>query len=119
MIINTDDVKHIYLATGHVDMRKSIDGLSLIVAMEFDLDVMNGSLFIFVNRARNRMKILYYENGGFWLFLKRLESGKFKVREDENSNTRVIDERQFRWLLEGLEIDQKYAFKNMENRLII
>lgn len=119
MIINTRDVKNIYLATSHVDMRKSIDGLSLIVAMEFDLDVMNGSLFIFVNRARNRLKMLYYDNGGFWLILKRLETGKFKVHEDEKTNTRVIDERQLRWLLDGLEIDQKYAIKNMENRLII
>ena len=96
MIINTSDIKHIYLATGYVDMRKSIDGLALIVSMEFDLDVMDGSLFIFTNRAR-----------------------KFKVHENPKSSARIIDERQLRWLLEGLEIDQKFAHKSVENRLII
>lgn len=119
MIINTSDIKHIYLATGYVDMRKSIDGLALIVSMEFDLDVMDGSLFIFTNRARNRIKMLYYDFNGFWLFFKRLEQGKFKVHDNPKSSTRIIDERQLRWLLEGLETDQKFAHKSVENRLMI
>lgn len=119
MIINTSDIKHIYLAAGYVDMRKSIDGLALIVSMEYDLDAMDGSLFIFTNRARNRIKMLYYDFNGFWLLFKRLEQGKFKIYEDEKNDTRIIDERQLRWLLEGLEIDQKSAHKSVENRLII
>lgn len=119
MIINTNEIKHIYLANNYVDMRKSIDGLALIVSMQFDLDVMDGSMFIFTNRVRNRIKILYYETNGFWLFFKRLEQGKFKVREDPNSDTKLIDARQLRWLLEGLEVEQKFAHKSVENRLII
>lgn len=119
MIIDTRKIKHIYLATSHIDMRKSIDGLALIVSMEFGLDVMDGSVFIFTNRARNRIKMLYYDVNGFWLFFKRLEQGKFRIYEDEKSDTRIIDERQLRWLLEGLEIDQRFAHKSAENRLII
>jgi len=47
--------------------------------MEFDLDALEGSLFIFTNKARNRIKILYYDQGGFWLLFERLEQGAFKV----------------------------------------
>ena len=119
MIINTSEVKHIYLANNYVDLRNSIDGLALIVSMQFDLDVMDGSIFIFTNRARNRLKILYYENNGFWLFLKRLEHGRFRIHEDNNSDTRLIDQRQLRWLLDGLEIEQKFAHKSVKNRLLI
>lgn len=119
MIIDTREVKHIYLSTQYTDMRKSIDGLALIVSMSFGLDVMDGSLFIFTNKSRNRIKILFYDSNGFWLFFKRLEQGKFKVCEDDKSDTKTIDERQLRWLLEGLEIEQKYALKSVKNRLII
>lgn len=119
MIINTQHIKHIHVATSYTDMRKSIDGLSMIVAMSFDLDVMEGSLFIFTNKARNRIKILYYENNGFWLLFKRLEQGKFKIYEDTKTNTKMIEERQLRWLLEGLEMEQISGHKSIKNRLII
>lgn len=119
MIINTSDIKHIYLSSTYTDMRKSIDGLSLIVSMSYGLDVMDGSLFIFTNKARNRIKILYYDGNGFWLLFKRLEQGKFKVYEDDKSDTILLDERQLRWLLEGLQIHQKQALKSIKNRLII
>lgn len=92
MIINTREIRHIYLASSHVDMRKSIDGSALIVSMQFDLDVMDGSLFIFTNRVQNRIKMLYYDINGFWLFFKRLESGRFRLPENPQSDTRVIDE---------------------------
>lgn len=87
MIIDTREIEHIYLATSHIDMRKSIDGLALTVSMEFRLDVMGGSVFIFTNRARNRIKMLYYDVNGFWLFFKWLEQGNFKVYEDEKIDT--------------------------------
>lgn len=119
MIINTQDIKHIYLSNTYTDMRKSIDGLSLIVSMSYGLDVMDGSLFIFTNKARNRMKMLYYDGNGFWLLCKRLEQGTFKVYEDDKRDTTLLDQRQLRWLLEGLQIHQKQALKSVENRLII
>lgn len=115
MIINTDEVKSVYLANQFVDMRKSIDGLTLIVHSQFQLNVLDHSLFIFTNRARNRIKILYYENNGFWLFFKRLEHGKFKFEESNESNTKTITSTQLNWLLEGLEYDEKFK----EKRLLI
>lgn len=65
MIINTEEVKNIYISNHFVDMRKSIDGLSLIDYSQFQMNVLDHSLFIFTNRSRNRIKILYYESNGF------------------------------------------------------
>ncbi len=62
MIINTDEIKNIYISSRYVDMRKSIDWLALIVHSQFQMNVLDHSLFIFTNRAKNRIKILYYEN---------------------------------------------------------
>ena len=107
MIINADEVKNIYVSTHFVDMRKSIDGLTLIVHSQFQMNVLDHSLFIFTNRSRNRIKILYYESNGFWLFIKRLEHGS------QESLTRAITSRQLSWLLEGLEYDEKLKEKQL------
>jgi transposase len=61
------------------DMRKGFNGLSGLVINELGLDPLNGSVYIFINRSRNRMKMLVYEQGGFMLYYKRLEQGKFEV----------------------------------------
>jgi transposase len=108
MIINTDEVRNIYISSRYVDMRKSIDGLALIVHSQFQMNVLDHSLFIFTNKSRNRIKMLYYESNGFWLFTKRLEHGRFKIEEHEGSHTRSITSIQLNWLLEGLEFDKKY-----------
>ncbi len=113
MIINTDEIKNIYISSHYVDMRKSIDGLTLIVHSQFQMNVLDHSLFIFTNKARNRIKILYYESNGFWLFIKRLEHGKFKIKEYDNSNTRSITPTQLNWLLEGLEFEEKLKEKQL------
>lgn len=102
MIINVDEVNNIYLANQFTDMRKSINGLVLIVNNQFEL---NHSLFIFTNRTRNRIKILYYENNRFWLFFKRLEYGKFKVNEPSQTDTKTITPVQLNCLSEGLEFE--------------
>ena len=113
MIINADEVKNIYVSTHFVDMRKSIDGLTLIVHSQFQMNVLDHSLFIFTNRSRNRIKILYYESNGFWLFIRRLKHGKFKIQESQESLTRAITSRQLSWLLEGLEYDEKLKEKQL------
>lgn len=113
MIINTEEVKNIYISNHFVDMRKSIDGLTQIVNLQFQMNVLDHSLFIFTNKARNRIKILYYESNGFWLFIKRLEHDRFKIEEYDNSNTRKITSTQLNWLLEGLEFEEKFKEKQL------
>lgn len=102
--------KEIYIAYGYTDMRKSIDGLAAIVQEQFHLNPFSKCLFLFCGRHRNRMKALLWEGDGFVLLYKRLENGNFKWPRRE-TEVRPISWQEFRWLMEGLEIEQKGAIK--------
>ena len=67
----------VYLAAGVTDMRKAIDGLAALTRSILDKDPTSGHLFVFCNRRRDRIKILYWEGSGYWLLHKRLETGTF------------------------------------------
>ena len=64
----------IYVYTRHADLRKGFDGLSGIIRQEFQADPLDGSLFLFFNRRRDRLKILHFDGTGYWLYYKKLES---------------------------------------------
>jgi transposase len=81
----------IYLARGATDMRKSIDGLSAATAQVLELDPFSGHLFVFCNRRRDRIKILYWERSGFWLLHKRLEKGTFAWPLPASSESKQIE----------------------------
>jgi hypothetical protein len=80
----------IYLATGTTDLRRSIDGLSVLVRERFDLDPLSGHLFLFRNRRGDRLKILAWDQGGFWVLYKRLERGTFAWPAEEDDAPVVI-----------------------------
>ena len=81
----------VYLYTGVVDMRKSIDGLATIVAYDLEQEPCSDRLFVFCGRTRNRLKILQWSTNGFWLHYKRLEKGVFQWPsiEDEQLSLQV------------------------------
>jgi len=66
-MFNNNRVDEVYLATGATDLRKAIDGLSLIVLESFKLDPFSRALFVFCNRKRDKIKILEWDKTGFWL----------------------------------------------------
>jgi transposase len=70
---------HVYLATKPADMRKSFDGLAALVSGSLALDPLSGHLFVFVNRRRDRIKILYWDRDGLAVWAKRLERGTFRM----------------------------------------
>jgi len=86
-----------------VDFRRQIDGLMLMVADQLQLDPTSGHLFIFRNKSGNKIKMLWWERTGFWLFYKRLERGKFCF-PSSGETTWLLTKDQFGWLLSGLDI---------------
>ena len=71
-------VPDVYLHRQFVDFRKSINGLAALVESELALSAMSGALFVFCNKGRDKLKILYWDRTGFALWYKRLEKDKFK-----------------------------------------
>jgi transposase len=97
----------VYVAVGSTDMRKSINGLSLLVADQFDLDLFSGSLFAFCNRRRDLVKILYWADNGFCLWMKRLEKDVFRWPDSE-AEVIQISRSALGWLLHGLDPQQAH-----------
>ncbi len=87
-----------------VDFRKSINGLALIVEYEMALPVMSGALFLFCNRAKDKIKILYWDKTGFALWYKRLEKHKFKWPNSSNDQAMELTQQQLAYLLDGFDI---------------
>jgi transposase len=94
----------VYLHRDFVDFRKSINGLAAIVETEMALPLMSGALFVFCNKGKDKLKILYWDNTGFALWYKRLEKDKFKWPRKVSSATYSLSEQQFDWLLSGYEV---------------
>lgn len=97
----------IVLATEPVDMRKSIDGLMAVVRSSFGEEVYSGHLFVFVSRRGDRVKILTFSRGGFILYYKRLEQGRFRLPPVEAQAQSVrLDATQLAMLLDGMDVAQ-------------
>lgn len=110
----------VYLAAGSTDMRKSINGLTAIIQECFNLDLFGESTFVFCNKARTKIKIIQWENNGFWLHYKRLEKGIFKWPETKTNNTTIeISSRALGWLLDGLSINQREAHREVRANKVI
>lgn len=116
-MINT--VNGVYLAVGSTDMRKSIDGLAAIAQECFKLDPFSSSLFVFCNKNCNKLKILQWENNGFWLHYRRLEKGVFQWPKESNDSPLLLSRRELQWLLDGLSISQKQAHKKIAASVVI
>jgi transposase len=102
---------NVYLVSGVTDMRKSIDGLSLIVADTLEMDPFSQAWFIFCNRGRDKLKILFWDTNGFWLYYRRLDKGHFKWPVPKCDGAVHISKQQLQWLLSGLTLDNPKAHR--------
>jgi transposase len=103
-VITLPSSVRIYLAAGAVDLRKSIDGLGAIVS-ERGHDVYSGHLYVFTSRRGDRIKILTWEAGGFVLYYKRLERGRFRLPEIRAGQVEIeLEAAQLAMLLDGIDV---------------
>ncbi|MDC0602761.1 IS66 family insertion sequence element accessory protein TnpB [Aliiglaciecola sp.] len=94
----------VYLHRDFVDFRKSINGLAAIVETDMALPLMSGALFVFCNKGKDKLKILFWDKTGFALWYKRLEKNKFKWPSKLSSPTYSLSEQQLDWLLSGYDV---------------
>ena len=108
----------VYIAPGYTDLRRGIDVLAAIVQERFALDPFTNTLFLFCGRRKDRIKGLLWEGDGFLLLYKRLEAGSFQwPRTGEEA--RQLTPQQYRWLMEGLSIDQPKAHRPITGLSIV
>ncbi len=100
----------IYLKCGVTDLRKSFDGLTKIVEEDLSRNITDGELIVFCNRARHRLKAIYWDGSGLCLFLKRLEGGRFAWPNSVES-AKEITSAELAMLLEGID------FRNATHRV--
>lgn len=95
----------VYLCRDPVDLRKSIQGLSVLVEQMLELDPFAPRLFVFCGRRRDKVKILYWERSGFVLWYKRLEKARFAWPGRETTDATVaMTGRELNWLLDGIDV---------------
>ena len=118
MLNDFTGAERVFIACGHTDLRRGIDGLASLVQSQFQLDPFTNTLFLFCGRRRDRIKALYWEGNGFVLLYKRLESGSFQWPHSE-AEARELTAQQYRWLMEGLSVEQPKAHRALTGLSVI
>lgn len=109
---------HIYLAAGYTDLRCGVSGLASIIQNGFHMEPCSNNLYLFCGRRADRIKQLYWAGTGFVLVYHRLEQGRFQWPRSPEE-VRELTEQQYRWLMEGLKLDQKQALKPLEGAHVV
>ncbi len=104
MMRPTDQLSELFFCRAPVDFRKGILGLSVLVEAELEQDPFSERLFVFINRARTSVKILYWERNGFCLWQKKLEQERFKWPRHLSGEMITLDGQQLNWLLDGYDL---------------
>ena len=107
-----------YIITGFIDFRCGIDSLCCLLKGITNINPISNSAFIFMNKTKDKLKILYWGGDGFWLLSHRLEESKYIRIKDEN-HIMTITKKQLEWLLDGLEINPKGYHNEVKNKEIL
>lgn len=108
----------VYLAAGATDMRKQIDGLAALVVDVLEADPFSSHVFVFCNRGRDKLKILFWHTNGFWLWYRRLERERFWWPSAQSEGPVKLSVRELAWLLEGLDPHRVAAHKGADFDLL-
>jgi transposase len=103
-MLNLDNTRRYFVYQGVTDFRKGINGLCGIIREELGQEPLEGGVYIFFNRHRNRVKILSWDQDGFMLYYKCLERGRFEKLADNNRKSIQISSTDLRMILEGIEL---------------
>ncbi len=118
MMRPSNDLPLVYLCRDAVDFRKGINGLAVLVEETLQLDPFSEHLFVFCNRSRNRIKILYWERNGFCLWQKRLERDRFAWPRDDEALV-TLTGKQLNWLLDGVDLWALRPHKRLAYRSVL
>lgn len=106
-MLNIGGSTRIFVYSHDTDMRKGFAGLSGIIRGELGAEPTDGSLFVFINKRRDRMKLLHFISGGFWLYYRLLEAGTFESLKTDSETHRIeIDATELSMLLAGVSLAQ-------------
>lgn len=109
---------HVYIAAGYTDLRRGIDGLVAIIKNDLNLDPYDrDSIYLFCGRRTDRIKAIIYEGDGHVLLYKRLVDGRYQWPRSPEE-VKEITPQQYRWLMDGLAIEQKKVIKHSKPSLI-
>jgi transposase len=105
-VLSLPSTVKVFLATGTTDMRKGFDGLAAAAQETIGQDVLSGYMFVFANRRRTRLKILFWDGSGLWVCAKRLERGTFAwpAPPPEGLESVELSARELALLLEGIDL---------------
>ena len=114
-MLDMSRVRNYYIAVGYTDLRRGIDSLAAIVQLQYGQELREDRLFLFCGRRTDRIKALYWSGDGYILLYKRLSNGNFQWPRSE-AELRKLDAREFRWLMEGLKVEQPKAIKKVAKK---
>lgn len=119
MMRPSNDLDAVWLTRDPVDFRKGINGLSVLVEEQLMRDPFCGQLFVFVNKARDKIKIHYWERAGFCMWQKRLEKERFKWPEHLDGDVMTLDGQQLNWLLDGYDLAAMRPHRSLCYRTVL
>ena len=109
-----EEVAAVYLHRDPVDFRKAINGLVVIIEEQMAHSPFEDALFVFCNRSRDKLKVVYWDETGFCLWYKRLEKARFAWPRRRDVNVVELTEEELHWLLRGLDIDRMHPHQRLD-----
>lgn len=119
MMRPANDLDTVWLAREPVDFRKGINGLSILVEDQLARDPFSGQLFVFTNKKRDKVKILYWERSGFCMWQKQLEKEHFKWPAHLPGDVLTLDGQQLNWLLDGYDLAAMRPHRSLCYRTVL